>query len=193
MTMATSTMSTTALRGLRDRLAGMSGPPFRAKLAQLCGAAALKLVADEFRGSHAPDGATWAKLKSRSGKPLMDTGRLRASFATVPTADGFRIWTAVAYAGYHQFGTRPRRVASRVAKQDKRGRFISQGTREVESKTFAGKKTRAGFLVRIRAHQNNGIPARPMVPTGGALPPPWRDAMAREIKRAVARGLRGAA
>lgn len=177
--MAASSTSTGALRGLRDRIAGMSGPPFRAHLAQVCGAAALKLVADEFRGSHAPDGARWAPLKSRRGKPLMDTGRLRSSFAVVPTADGFRIWTAVAYAGYHQFGTRPRQVAGRAAKQNARGRFV--------------RMDRGGYLLRIRPHQNRGIPARPMVPTGGALPAPWREAMEREIGRAVRRQLQGVA
>lgn len=178
-------MNTSALRGLRDRLAGVGGPPFRAKLAQLCGAAALKLVADGFRGSHAPDGARWQPLKSRRGKPLLDTGRLRASFATVPTADGFRIWTAVTYAGYQQFGTgvhadrAARQVAARTAKQNSRGRFVPM--------------SRTGYLLRIRAHENRGIPARPTVPTGGVLPEPWRAAMEREIGAAVRRQLQGAA
>lgn len=181
----TSSTSAPALRGLRDRLAGMSGPPFRARLSQLCAAAALKLVADEFRGSHAPDGARWVPLKSRHGKPLLNTGRLRASFATVPTADGFRIWTTVTYAGYHQFGTgtyagrAARQVPARSAKQNARGRFV--------------RMDRTGYLLRIRAHENRGIPARPMVPTGGVLPPPWRAAMEREIAGAVRRQLQGAA
>jgi phage gpG-like protein len=178
-------MSTGALRGLRDRLAGMAGPPFRAKLAQLCAASALKLVADEFRGSHAPDGTPWEKLASRRGKPLMDTGRLRASFAAEPSSDGFRIWTATAYAGYHQFGTRPRHVASRVA----RIKEISPGG----MLRFAKSNARSYYLMRLRAHHNRGIPARPMVPTGGVLPAPWFDAFQREIGRAVQRELRGAA
>jgi phage gpG-like protein len=190
--MATAGMSTAALRGLRDRIASMGEPPFQTRLAHLCGAAALKLVADEFRGSHAPDGAGWKPLARRSGKPLMDTGRLRASFAIEATADGFRIGTAVAYAGYHQFGTRPHRVASRLARQNAHGRFISAKARKVSRKAFEGTTTRSGYLVRIREHQRHGIPARPMLPERD-LPTTWRDAMQREIARAVRARMKGEA
>jgi phage virion morphogenesis protein len=166
------------LRGLRDRIAGMTTPAFRTRIAQLCANAALKLVADGFNKSQAPDGTAWEPLAGRRGKPLLDTGRLRASFAVEPADGFFRIGTAVGYAAHHQFGTRPRHVASRMAKQNARGRFVRQ--------------SRTGYLLRIRAHQNRGIPARPMLPTHG-VPPVWTDAFAREIHRAVAGQLRGAA
>lgn len=171
-------------------MASLGDPPFRATLGQLCAAAALKLVADEFRGSHAPDGTPWKDLESRKGKPLLDTGRLRASFSVEPTADGFRIGSAVGYAGYHQRGTRPRTVAARVARQNARGRFISSKARGVSRKTFEGTETRGGYLVRIGAHMNRGIPARPMLP-GGELPASWRDVFAREISRATRARLKG--
>jgi len=181
-----------ALRGLRDRLAAMAAPPFRARAVQLCAAAAMKLVADEFRGSHAPDGTTWKALVSRKGKPLLDTGRLRASFSVSPLVDAFRIGTAVAYAGYQQFGTAARDVAARVARQNARGRFISGKARKASGKNFEGTVTRGGYLVRLRAHRNGGIPARPMLP-GASLPPTWREAFDREISRALRAQIRGTA
>ena len=154
------------LRGLRERIAGMTTPAFRTNIAQLCGAAALKLVADEFNGSHDPYDTPWAELASRRGpslgrggrgrsrrrvqgprrraKPLLDTGRLRASFTVQPGDGFFRIGSSVGYARFHQFGTR---------------RMV----------------------------------ARPMLP-GQVIPEKWTDAFAEVINRAVTRQLqRGAA
>lgn len=152
----TRNLSSGALRGLRDRLAGLQTATFQMRLATKCGAAALKLVADEFRGSHDPRGNPWQPLKyrqggkmrrgqygpRRAGKPLMKTGRLRASFSTAVTPNGFRIGTAVQYAGYHQTGTAT-------------------------------------------------IPARPMLPDAGALPPAWQEAFAVELNRMVSDQISG--
>jgi phage gpG-like protein len=58
-----------------------------------------------FRESRDPYGAAWAPLKSRSGKPLLKTGRGRASIAVSdlnPTALSFRIGTNVRYTRVHQ-------------------------------------------------------------------------------------------
>lgn len=167
---------TSLLRGsklytLRDRLASLQTAAFRENLSTLCGAAALKLVADGFRGSHAPDGTPWEPLKSRKGKPLLDTGRLRSSFAVESTPGGFRIGTAVGYAGYHQYGTRARAVASRAARKSARGRFV-------------GKNAKTAYLLRIRPHINVGITARPMLP-GSQLPAAWQKAMSRALNAAV--------
>lgn len=115
----TRAMDTAQLRGLRDRLSSLQTSTFQERVAKLCGAAALKLVADEFRFSRAPDGTPWApvgrvtgkKLRRgqygprRGGKPLLKTRRLMTSFGVQPTPAGFRIGTAVPYAGYHQRGT----------------------------------------------------------------------------------------
>lgn len=177
--MARTSTSGGELRALRDRIAAMAKPPFQTRVAQLCAAAAMKKIADGFRESRDQEGHPWLPLASRRGKPLLDTGRLRASYAVEPIAGGFRIGTAVAYAGYHQFGTRPRHVASRAARQNARGRFV-------------GKRARTGYLLRIRAHENRGIPARPMLPVNG-VPPSWSEAFALEINRAVRRELRGGA
>jgi len=67
---------------------------------------AVDLVKQGFERESEPFGAPWAPLKRRTGKILQDTGRLKNSFTPRATADGFRIVTNVAYAQYHQRGTR---------------------------------------------------------------------------------------
>jgi phage virion morphogenesis protein len=167
------------LRSLRDRLASMMTPAFQTEVAQLCANAALKKVADEFNRSQDPYDHPWAPRAHGKGKLLRDTGRLAASFAVEPYAGFFRIGTAVGYAHFHQFGTRPRHVASRAARQNARGRFVSR-------------RARTSYLLRIRAHENRGIPARPMLPQR-EIPDSWRTAFAKEINRAVAGAVRGQA
>jgi phage gpG-like protein len=75
-------------------------PAWRAQLCQGLGTAALKQLMDEFR-------------ESREGKPLLDTGRMRASVSLVAQPGGFEITIGVAYAATHQYGAkniRPRRA-----------------------------------------------------------------------------------
>jgi phage virion morphogenesis protein len=43
------------------------------------GGEVLKRVQMNFRNSQSPEGAPWAPLKKRAGKPLLDTTRLRNS------------------------------------------------------------------------------------------------------------------
>ncbi len=92
--------------GLRSRIAGLSGPAFRAKLSQVLSAAAFKMTMDTFHRSTDPYGRAWARLKVRKGKPLLDTGRMRASTYFVPLASGFRVDFSANYAVHHQYGTR---------------------------------------------------------------------------------------
>jgi phage gpG-like protein len=104
---------------LQGRLKRLRDPAFRAELAQVLAETAGKLVADGFRKSVDPYGVSWRPLKRKrwrdkrgtKGKPLLDTGRLRASFATAPRPGGFRIDATASYAPRHQKGTRhiPRR------------------------------------------------------------------------------------
>ena len=174
------------LMALRGRLLALTTPGFRDGLVRKLGADALKLVADGFRRSSDPYGEKWRDLQYRRGKPLLDTGRLRASFAVEPSAGGFRIGTAVAYAGYHQFGTRPHARRGRLAMQNRRGRFISMQARKISRKGFEGMERRGGFLVRIRDHESKGIPARPMLPTGArGLPPKWETVFQRSLETQV--------
>jgi phage gpG-like protein len=108
---------------LSRRLGQVRTPAFRAQLGQLMAATAGKLIADGFRRSMDPYGKPWAPLKVRHGKPLLDTGRLRASFASAPLSNGFRIDATAAYAPFHQYGTKARRSA----KAGKRGRAVGKG------------------------------------------------------------------
>lgn len=78
-------------------------------------AEAQDLVAEGFRTSTAPNGVPWrplAQARARNrrrgdrGKPLVDTGRLRASVTTRPRIDstGFTITADPIYAATHQYG-----------------------------------------------------------------------------------------
>lgn len=79
----------------------------RAKVAKQLAHEALTQVKLGFSQSVAPDDASWAPLKYRKGKPLRDTGRLANSFGVLREGpDGFTVGTNVAYAAYHQTGTR---------------------------------------------------------------------------------------
>lgn len=120
--------------------------------------AALKQAADRFRSGTDPNGTPWAPLASRDGQTLVDTGRLRASFATRTLSDGVEIGTNVSYAPVHQFGAtiKPGTQTMHMAK-NKRGqsRFVK--------KSRAGKK---GVTTYIVQHSGRRIPARPMLPIG---------------------------
>jgi phage gpG-like protein len=78
-------------------------------------AEAQDLVAEGFRRSTAPGGVPWrplARARKRNarrgdrGKPLLDTGRLRASVTTRPRIEGdsFSITANPVYAATHQYG-----------------------------------------------------------------------------------------
>lgn len=100
-----------ALEDLHRRVTFVGSPDFKVAVARRLTGTVLKLLADEFRGSRDPYGRVWKPVRRR-GKPLIDTGRLRAS-ATGVRAEGaaVRVSIPVEYASYHQFGTR--RIAQR--------------------------------------------------------------------------------
>ncbi len=94
---------------------GRAGPEAVSNAIKAIAADAVDLVAEGFRSSKTPDGTPWrplAKARRRNkkkgdrGKPLMDTGRLRASVTTSPaiTGDGFVISSNLVYAATHQIG-----------------------------------------------------------------------------------------
>jgi phage gpG-like protein len=95
------------------------------EIARRVGAAFVKQVADEFRESRDPYGNPWAPVYRnrardrrararrlaagkaiRADKPLIDTGRLRASVVARTEGSEVRIALPVEYASYHQTGTR---------------------------------------------------------------------------------------
>lgn len=57
-----------------------------------------------FRKSISPDGKSWAPITHRSGRPLIDTGRLRASIQAIVGPSTLEIGTNVDYAKTQQFG-----------------------------------------------------------------------------------------
>lgn len=112
-----------AFLDLRRRL--RDAPKLVPLLAQRVVATLMKEVADEFRESRDPYGNPWAPvvrnrgrdrraragrqrrgLGARSDKPLIDTGRMRASVSARAEGSHVRISIPVSYASYHQYGTR---------------------------------------------------------------------------------------
>lgn len=153
------------LAELRGRIQAASAASFRAALAQNLGEEARTQVANGFAAERDPYGQPWAPLKRRKGKILRDTGRMAASVAVEPAASGFQLEITAAYAPHHQYGTKPHKVAARAARQNARGRFV-------------GKRARTAYLLKIREHENPGIPQRQMVPMAdtGGLGPIWSSA-----------------
>ena len=104
-----------ALEDLQRRLREVRNPAFTAAVARRLTGTAIKLLGDEFRRSQDPYGRPWKPLKYRVGKPLLDTGRLRAAAvgqqANQASGALVRVVIPVSYASYHQDGTRriPRR------------------------------------------------------------------------------------
>lgn len=113
------------LAKLREGLKSLTSAQSRTLVAQRLCATAVKLVSDEFRKSVEPYGKPWAPvyrnrkrdrrarakraakgLPPRADKPLVDTGRLRASVAAYPTSTGLRVVLPPTYASFHQEGTR---------------------------------------------------------------------------------------
>lgn len=114
-----------AFKDLQRRLTAVSRSSVMVdELGKRVGAALMKQVADEFKESRDPYGKAWAPLKTerarnvkanaravkkgkapRAGKPLIDTGRLRASVTTKISGGNVRVVLPVQYASYHQDGT----------------------------------------------------------------------------------------
>lgn len=167
----------------RRRVANIAQAGFRTDLAAVLGATAMKQVADEFRQSRDPYGTPWEALKSRKGKPLLDTGRMAASVNVQPQADGFLLNIPTSYAPVHQYGAQVK-PHSRIAKRTlwhnpKTGRIVARTTRLklVTESSFSRQTFGKGIT----------IPRRQMVPekaTGG-LGPIWGRAFSRETSRFI--------
>ena len=114
-----------AFEDFKERLDEAARGELLPKIAKRVGAAFIKQVADEFRESRDPYGNPWAPvfrdrprdrrarasrvrrgLAVRADKPLIDTGRLRASPVAIINGTQVRIVMPVDYASYHQYGTR---------------------------------------------------------------------------------------
>lgn len=114
-----------AFRDAQRRLDAVAHGEFKNELGRRVSVAFRKEVADEFRESRDPYGNAWkpvfrnrkrdrrararreAKgLVIRADKPLIDTGRLRASVIARAVGTDVRVSLPVEYASYHQRGTR---------------------------------------------------------------------------------------
>lgn len=143
-------------------------------------AEALKLVADGFRKQSDPYGVPWAPLKSRKGRILQDTGRLRASFAPGAVGpNGFTIGSNVEYAAVHQNG------ATYPARSDVKERTLWQ--HPVTGRIVSAKTSLSAVVeTKYRAtHGERKLGARPMVPDERGMPPAWAAAFAKVAATAL--------
>jgi phage gpG-like protein len=128
-------------------LDGLGKSSFAQQISEQVSEEMLSLTQDCFDGSHDPDGRPWKPLVIRAGKPLLDSGRLRASLEPESTPTQAKVVTNVSYAAAHQNGTGP--IKTKNAKALKIG-----------NRYFASTK---------------GIPARPFIPE--ELPPSYEQAI----------------
>lgn len=152
-----------AFRGLQKRLDDVARGGFVEDIAKRVGATLLKQVSDEFRDSRDPYGEPWAPvyrnrrrdrlarrrraargLPVRADKPLVDTGRLKASPVARVSGRSVRIALPVAYASFHNEGTR--RIRKRQILPDAGrglgphwGPAVRKETMGVLTKTLKGK------------------------------------------------------
>lgn len=68
---------------------------------------------ERFRESKDPDGNTWKPLKSRNGKILVDSARLRNSIKYKASNNGVEVGTNTIYAATHQFGEKGRTIRAK--------------------------------------------------------------------------------
>ncbi len=90
---------------LHRQLAKLAADSFATDLNRQLAAESMTQLQLGFRASRDPYGTAWAALQRRQGSPLLDTGRLRNSFARgALSPKGFAVGTNVVYAATHQFG-----------------------------------------------------------------------------------------
>lgn len=179
-----------ALRGLQFQT---SEPQLRAlapTLAKQLGAAAIKLLADEFKQGRDPYGAAWLKTK-RGNPPLRRSGRMAGSVTAQPNGDTVKVTIGTTYAVYHQDGTRAHPRKGGAIPVNKRGRFQSKGKLARREASVRG-----GVKQRVRifgAYTNGGIPRRQMLPeeSTGGLGPVWSAAFLAEERVVIVNAFGG--
>ena len=108
---------------LVQQMRSVGGDAFIEKVNRTLAESAIREVRAGFRGSRDPYGKSWKGLatargrnakKGDTGKPLVDTGRLRASFTYSDVSSrGFRIGSNVEYAPVHQHGSKKKNIPAR--------------------------------------------------------------------------------
>ena len=157
-------------------------------LAQLVSAGGLKLTMDCFRGQHDPYGRAWKPLarertrdrkarlrveakgkKSRGGKILIDTARMRNSSHAIQQGNAGGVAISTGYAAVHQNGARIRREPT---------------LREQATRSMAGRTARAASTTII--------PQRMMLPDASmGLPATWQSMIQAESAGLMRRMQRG--
>lgn len=162
-------IDTNAFDAAEARFGGGVGQRLVEVASKLSAIEAEKRVMMGFRASMNPYGEAWEPLKHRSGKPLIDTGRLRSSFHGRPTDDGFSIGTNVQYAVFHQEGAHVKGGKTVRAARGKKGRFAKPGSKKHTYSTthISGEAT---------------IPARQMLPTKDrGWGPEWNSGLRKAV------------
>jgi hypothetical protein len=136
------------------------------------------LIPGQFDRQEAPDGTKWAPT-IRGGEILSDKGRMKAGWSDGGAAvhhdrNGFTVENPSEYAPYHQTGTgiygpRGEPIRPKVAPYL---RFA------VGERHFACREVK-------------GVPARPMVPDSGELPPSWDNSLRETAEETLAALLGG--
>jgi phage gpG-like protein len=170
-----------ALRNLVVTLSGLS--TFAEEGKRRLGEEGIRQIHDEFAKSRDPYDRTW-KPAFRGGQTLLDTGRLRASFSSQPTAPGFQISTNVKYAAIHQYGgvIRPKKPGGVLVFNLQTGtRFAGRGGRRLKSPKAVQTKVFATSVT---------MPRRQIVPEG-RLGVNWTDGFIRESEAIMRERLAG--
>lgn len=162
-------MVTGDFQKLRYLIGGMhklASAKFLADTNRALGKEALSLVRMGFETSTDPYGKRWERLKTRAGRPLLNTGRLLSSVKMNSSAAGFQLSSGLIYAGVHNLGRviRPRSAPFLVFKV---------GNRLV-------------FAKKVR------IPQRRFIPSSQKLGGPWTNSLKRIAQQQVREVLRAA-
>ncbi|MHB8359254.1 MAG: phage virion morphogenesis protein [Thermoplasmataceae archaeon] len=188
---------------LETAVAGFSGltrASARQQLSRDLAEEARRLVIDEFRGAHDPNGAAWAPLapstlRKRGGdaKILQDTRRLMRSITAGSyhaTEHGFEIGSNVAYAGAHQHGAE---YAARSGYRTIHLGEVTRGGRKSKYGGFSRRGRRAwSSTVARQTFGGRKLVARPFVPEG-SLGPIWTAAFEKESARFMRTRFKGLA
>ncbi len=174
-------MSDKQLDALRKRMEALASPAMRRAMADALAAEALKLIDDGFDQSRDPYGKRWKSLTSRTGKPLLDTGRMRSAFNAHANEQGFTVDALVRnndpkydanIVATHQHGATIR------PKYAKALRFQVRG-----APTKSNKRGKQSWVVTKKVE----IPRRTMVPEAqyGGIGKPWGDALGLEADAVI--------
>lgn len=187
------------LAKLRESLAKVSAAGLTTEMADVLGAASMKLVDDEFRAQRDPYGKSWEPLSRKYRRPrgararakiLRDTRAMAASVNYSVQGRGLRLNIPKVYAPVHQYGAT---IAARsnVRGQKLRGRYTKNGQFRFV------KKGQAGILLNAKraTFGEVKIPQRQMLPMAstGGLGPFWLAKYNTEARALLKRRLQVAA